>query len=110
MKSYPNFKIPKEISQIIKSLEKNSEINTELGIKDKYCRKFLIPLLKDLDVFKKNNNNWKEDDFKFIAERLNFRFYKPEEVVFEYNDYGNMFYIIIEGTCSVQIPQNDKPL
>jgi len=61
-------------------------------------------------VFKKQNNNWKVDDFKFIAERMKFEFYKPGELVFEYNDYGNYFYIIIDGTCSVQVPQEKKPV
>ena len=40
---------------------------------------------------------------------MKFQFFKPDEVVFEYNDYGNLFYVIIDGTCSVQVP-NTKPI
>ena len=39
---------------------------------------------------------------------MKFEFFKPGEFVFEYNDYGNYFYIIIDGTCSVQVPNEKK--
>jgi hypothetical protein len=39
---------------------------------------------------------------------MKFEFYQPQEFVFEYNDFGNYFYIIIDGTCSVQSPQEKK--
>ena len=94
----------------IKCLERNSQMNIELGARDRYCRKHLIPMVREIDVFTKHNTNWKEDDFKFIAERMKFQFFKPGEDVFEYNDYGNLFYIIIDGTCSVQVPHDNKPL
>jgi hypothetical protein len=94
----------------VKSLEKNSLMNIELGARHRYCKKHLIPLVREIDVFTKHNTNWKEDDFKFIAERMKFQFFKAGEDVFEYNDYGNLFYIIIQGTCAVLIPHNTNPL
>ena len=104
-----DFKMEPDLIEIIKGLELNSKLNIELATKDKYYRKYLIPLVQKIDVFKKVANNWKEDEFKYIAERLKFKFYNEGENVFEYNDYGNLFYIIIDGTCSIQVPHNDKP-
>mgnify|MGYP006119198139 CR=1 FL=1 len=96
--------LDKEIIDIIKSLEKNTDPTISEEERHGYLRHHLIPMVKEIDVFKKGSVNMKSDDFKFIAERMKFQFFKPGEVVFEYNDIGNLFYLVIQGNCSVQIP------
>ena len=99
----------RELIDIIKSLEKNTDPDIEAEDRERYLKKNLIPMVKEIDVFKKGTENMKSDDFKFIAERMKFHFYKPGEIVFEYNDIGNLFYLVIQGTCSVEIPLPQKP-
>ena len=39
-----------------------------------------------------------KDDFKHICENMKFQFCRAGEVVMRKGDYGNTFYMIIQGT------------
>ena len=45
-----------------------------------------------------------EDTTIRILQRMDYEFYKEGSTVFKYGDYGDKFYIIIEGTVGVYIP------
>ena len=96
-----NLLINQELNKVIISLEKNSDMSVDHCIRDKYTRKYLVPLLQNINLFKQDGNTMKVDEIKYIAEHMKFQFLGPGENVFEYNDFGNLFYIIIEGTCSI---------
>lgn len=44
------------------------------------------------------------EDYKFIAEKLSFDFFNAGETVFKAREVGEVFYIILQGTISVLVP------
>jgi hypothetical protein len=62
--------------------------------KEKQLEKYLIPIIQGVQFFQ-NDKKLQLSEFKFIAEHLKFRFLGRHENVFEYNDYGDEFFIII---------------
>ena len=95
--------LPIKMVQLIQALEKPADLKTESDIND-----LIGPLLKSIQFFKSQNDDLRKDDLKFIAERLKFKFHKPNDFAMEYGERGHTFYIIIQGKVSVLIPDTSS--
>ena len=62
------------------------------------------PQLMRNAFFAEQLKEFSSDDFKFISERLRFEFYAEGEKIFGAGDFGDKFYIIIQGNASVLVP------
>jgi len=67
--------------------------------------KLLVPLIKTITFFKEREIQ--DQDFTDLATCLNYECYKAGENVFEFGSYGDKFYIILQGTVGVYIPNPD---
>ena len=68
----------------------------------------LVPFLKNIKFFK--DENIKEDELLEICKKLRYETYLEDEIVFNYGEYGNKFYIIIEGEVGILVPDKQKML
>ena len=85
-------------NQKIISLLRQSEIAKE----GDYA--IILKMLKNIEFFQTSNLQGSNENLLTIAKNLNYQFCKKGEVVFEIHSFGNTFYIIIEGSVSVLIP------
>lgn len=46
-----------------------------------------------------------DDCLKMMCERMKFKFFSADETVFNYGDSGNLFYVILQGSVSVIVPE-----
>ena len=84
-------------------MEKPLEQRTDEDIFEK-----LIPMIKNVSFFKQEDE-LSNQDLKFIAEKLKFKFIPENNFVFRQGDHGDSFYIIIKGSVSVLIKaKNDE--
>ncbi|CDW90548.1 UNKNOWN [Stylonychia lemnae] len=47
----------------------------------------------------------KEVDFVFLCERATYEHFNPNKNIFQYGDYGEKFYIVLQGSVQVLIPR-----
>eukprot|EP00347_Sterkiella_histriomuscorum_P003283 403364882 len=87
------------LQQILSILKRPSETRKDNEIKQ------LIPYLKQIKFFQERQEIMKESDFLFLCERATYEHYNPHRVIFNYGDYGEKFYIILEGQVSVLLPR-----
>jgi signal-transduction protein with cAMP-binding, CBS, and nucleotidyltransferase domain len=66
----------------------------------------IVPVLKKIQFFKTQFSDLRREDFKFIAEKLKFKFHNSGENVMNFGDRGHVFYIIIQGKVNVLVPDS----
>ena len=49
-----------------------------------------------------------EDCNRIICEQMEFKFHEAGDLVFRYGDYGDLFYIILQGEVEVLIPSDSQ--
>jgi hypothetical protein len=68
--------------------------------------KKLIPLIKDIPFFKDRNLNGAM--LLDIVSIMEYKSVQQENYVFEYGDLGDNFYLLLNGSVEVQIPDIQK--
>jgi CRP-like cAMP-binding protein len=83
-------------------------LNSQINKRSQEDVQTLSPLLKNLPLIKNNEfiqQTGKEDLIvEDLCQILTLKTHTEGQIVFRYGDYGNHFYIIIEGTVSVHVP------
>ena len=77
-------------------MKKNPDLRTQNDLKK------LAPLLSVLEFFQKQN--FKEKEMSDICMGLEFQECLDGEIIFNYGDEGDKFYLIIDGCASVWFP------
>ena len=62
----------------------------------------LVPMLNKIEFFKARNLSL--TDLRAVAQCLTHSMFKTGEKIIEYGQYGNTFYIVLEGSVSVLVP------
>ncbi len=65
----------------------------------------LVPLIKTIQFFKEREI--KDQDFIDIVSCLTYEYFSPGDFVFHFNTQGEKFYIILEGSVGVFVPNAD---
>mmetsp|Transcript_34688 Transcript_34688/g.53180 ORF Transcript_34688/g.53180 Transcript_34688/m.53180 type:complete len:87 (-) Transcript_34688:3003-3263(-) len=68
-------------------------------------QKVLIPLLRNITFFQKEDIDISEEDLQFIAERLKFEFLGESDYVMNFGERGDKFYILIKGEVEILVPE-----
>ena len=98
--------IGKSLQECIHALEKTPESRTEKDVLA--IRSEVEPVIKKNELLSEQCKDFSSDDFKFISERLRFEFYNDRERVFGAGELGDKFYIIIQGSAGVLVPNTKK--
>ena len=67
----------------------------------------MIPIVKNVKFFQKTEEgglDLSNEDFKFIAERIQFEFFEPGEFIMHQGEKGEKFYITLKGRVAILIP------
>ena len=85
------------------TLEKNRNPDVSAIDLDRELKKHILPRLAKVKFhsIKDDRGIISPEDYKCIAEKLNFEFYNPGEIIFNAGDPGDLFYIIFKGKVSV---------
>ena len=93
--------IDPELDATIRALEKDADCRTDSEI-----NKIIIPLIRNITFFQKEDIAMTNEEFRFIAERIKFGFFEEGENVITYGDRGDKFFILIKGELNVLIPNS----
>lgn len=66
----------------------------------------MLAILRNIAFFK--DNEIKQSDLNEIVTRLKYEHMRTGDIVFSYGDFGEKFYIIIEGSVGVMIPNSKR--
>eukprot|EP00347_Sterkiella_histriomuscorum_P023519 403334331 len=95
-----DFKLSDQQKTIISILKKSPETRTDKDLQ------ILIPIVQNISFFKEKKI--KARDLIEICQRLKYENISAQKNVIQYGEYGDRFYIILEGQVSVWIPDKDK--
>ncbi|CDW78470.1 UNKNOWN [Stylonychia lemnae] len=93
-------KLSPDQQTIISILKQSPEFRNEQDLKT------LVPLVKDIKFFKEKKI--KQRDLVDICQRLKYEYIAANKSAIQYGEYGDKFYIILEGLVSVWIPDSNK--
>ena len=81
----------------------------DLDLLNSKIYKQLVKLLRQVDLFKgdENNKGLRASDLDEIIKVMEIEQFDQDQLVFNINDYGDKFYIILSGEVTVLIP-NDQ--
>eukprot|EP00347_Sterkiella_histriomuscorum_P012371 403368842 len=88
----------KLITAAIGTLKKKPDQRKEADIQ------LLLPFLKSIKFFQERRD-MKETDFNYLCERAKHEYFHQNKNVFCYGDYGDKFYILLEGQVAVLVPK-----
>ena len=77
-------------------------------IKTTKLYKELIKILKQIDILKEDDKVLKVSDLDDIIDVIQIEKFQKHEVVFNYGDDGDKFYIILGGETSCMLPNKDE--
>lgn len=67
----------------------------------------LLPYVKGIKYFSEKPEI-NENDYLFICEHVRYEFFPEGKNVIQVGEYGDKFYVIIEGEVQVLVPQKKK--
>ena len=88
-------------------LNQNDPIDIET-IKTTSLYKELIKILKSLDILREDETVMKVSDLDAIIDVIQIEKFKKGDVVFNYGDAGDKFYIILGGETSINLPNTEE--
>lgn len=48
-----------------------------------------------------------EDTYRFAFQIMKHKFIEKDQIVFNYNDAGDLFYIVLQGKVSIKVPKTE---
>ena len=94
--------IPLSLQECIHALEKQPEARTEQDLQA--IGSVVEPQLMRNAFFAERLEEFSSEERRFISGRLRFEFYAEGEKVVAAGDFGDKFYIIIQGAAAVLVP------
>ena len=68
----------------------------------------LLPFIQDIEFFKEQVENQDQEllakTHLYICQNMRYKMHKQGETVFKHGNRGNLFYIILKGKVSVNVP------
>lgn len=91
-----------EVERIMRVLQKQPKDRTLDDIQH------IFPFAQNLKLLTDNAKDvdMSEESVRIICEQMMFKFHPEGEVVFNYGDKGEFFYIILKGRVSIQVPSD----
>ena len=68
----------------------------------------MIKILKSLDILREDETVMKVSDLDAIIDVIQIEKFKKGDVVFNYGDAGDKFYIILGGETSINLPNTEE--
>ena len=68
----------------------------------------MIKILKSLDILREDETVMKVSDLDAIIDVIQIEKFKKGDVVFNYGDAGDKFYIILGGETSIMLPNTEE--
>ncbi len=66
----------------------------------------VLPLAKNIPFFR--DRGLKDSAIVDILSLMTYKEMKADEFVIQYGDFGDEFYVILEGQCEVQVPDKNQ--